>query len=123
MACEKGKKSALGFYSLTLKTYVPEDIGDNVQKFERVGSVPSIYLAMLGVSEHIQGRGVGKLLMADAFQRTLEIAEQVGVYALSLDADNDRVVAYYEKLGFSKFESEGRLMLIPLSSIRDALAD
>ncbi len=122
--CECGK--VLGFYSLVCAAYAPAVVGREANEiFSRVSSAPAIYLAHLGVDEPLQHCGFGKELMRDAFARVLEIAEQVGVYCLVLDAATDELVPFYGKFGFKLFaggESADRRMFIPIPTIRDALS-
>src|SRR3982074_813134 len=97
-------KRVLGFYSLVLKSLVPEDVSDVAKdKFERVEAVPAIYLAMLGVSDECAGGKIGKKLIRHAIERSLEIAELAGAFALALDALDDGVAGLYAELGFDLF--------------------
>ncbi len=61
-------------------------------------------------------------MMLDAMNKTLEIAERCGVYAMILDAVDAEKAEFYRKLGFYFF-LEGELsMFMPLSEIRAALS-
>lgn len=93
------------------------------------GAIPAAYLSMLGVSKPAQGRGLGTFLMADAFQRVLNAAGQIGLAALILDvldddgeAASDRRQAFYSALGFRSFPSQPRRMFITVEALRRAAA-
>lgn len=120
VAIIEGIECPVGFYSLSLMAYVPENVGTDAQaKFDRVKSVPAIYLAMLGVHREYQSRKIGRQLMQNAFDRALQIAENAGAYALALDAYSEAVALYYEKvLGFQRFNVGELKMYIPLAAIR-----
>lgn len=119
-----GIECPVGFYSLCLSAYVPENVGEDAQaKFERVNSVPAIYLAMLGVNKDYHRRGIGKQLMRNAFTRALAIAENAGAYALALDAHDESVANYYQKeLGFQRFNVGELKMYMPLASLRASMS-
>jgi hypothetical protein len=60
--------------------------------------------------------------MINAFKRALDVREQIGVYAITLHAFNDKVKENYEKLGYQVFADERKLgeypaMFIPLSTV------
>jgi len=76
---------------------------------------------MIGVQEEYQGCGLGRLFMLHAMKKTLEVADLVGLYALTLDALDDEVAARYQRWGFEKF-IEGELsMFIPVPTIRSMM--
>jgi GNAT superfamily N-acetyltransferase len=119
VACEKDDDAVAGFYSLCVGAFAPRDVGEEAEGlFGRVGSVPAIYLAMLGVDQRRQGSGVGNALIRDALGRALHIAQHVGTYMLALDAATDELVGYYRKLGFQLFAEGERRMFIPLATLR-----
>jgi GNAT superfamily N-acetyltransferase len=77
---------------------------------------------MIGIIERLQGNKIGKALMLHAFAKTLEVAEHIGVYALTLEAINDQKAATYKKWGFTPFIEGELLMFIPVATIRTALS-
>lgn len=99
----------IGFYGLTVMTFdikeKPVKMNDKAEnKFSRHGQIPTIYLTMLARDKERGPKGLGVLLLQDAFERALRIREDVGVYAMTLHAVNERVKSVYEDLGFEAFE-------------------
>jgi len=92
------KEHFLGFY--TLDTF---SIHRELFELERPSSlppaVPVIKLGMLGVDRSIQGRGIGKRLLRDAFLRVVEISHIAGCAGVYLLAE-ERAIGFYKKLGF-----------------------
>lgn len=109
VACQGESRSVLGYYYLALTSYkISEKNLDETanKKFERVEAVPAVYLGMIGVHAEYQRRGIGKQLMRDAIERTAQIAQHAGLYALTLDALEETVAAYYrEQFGFQTFKA------------------
>ncbi|WP_375764255.1 GNAT family N-acetyltransferase [Bradyrhizobium sp. Pha-3] len=121
VAVAPGTKKVLGFYSLVLKSLIPEEVSEAAKdKFERVNAVPAIYLAMIGVSDECAGGKIGKRLIGHAIQKALEISELAGAFALALDALDDEVAALYADLGFEFFTAGKLQMFLPLSVARAA---
>lgn len=122
VAVAPGTKKVLGFYSLTLKSLVPEHVSEKAEeKFSRVAAVPAIYLAMIGVTDLCAGGGIGKKLIAHGIARAVEISEIAGAFALALDALDDEVAQVYAALGFEPFTTGKLQMFLPLSVARESL--
>ncbi len=127
---------AVGYYYLVASSRNPNDMSPEAkEKFGRVNAAPCIYLGMLGVDKNYRKKNLGRILMMDAMQKTLEVANLIGIYALVLDALDDNLVIYYEKLGFKRFFSYAqsqkqpeeqtnidRSMFLPLTTIRETLS-
>lgn len=64
----------------------------------------SATIVSLGIKKEFQGLGIGKKIMHDVVQHL----RNMGIWriALTAEADNDRAISFYKKLGF---EIEGRL--------------
>jgi ribosomal protein S18 acetylase RimI-like enzyme len=58
-------------------------------------------------------QGVGPILIARAFAQTLTIAQSSGSFALIVDAKNDALAKWYERLGFTPFLDRPRQLFIP----------
>lgn len=119
VACDEGCIRVQGFYSLCVSTLAEKTIF-GLNKFGK-RPIPAVYLAMIGVTEERAGKGLGKVLMRDAFQRTLVVADNAGAYCLWLDAVDEEKAEFYAKLGFERIEPNQLRMYIPIETIRDAV--
>ena len=45
------------------------------------------------------------MLLADAIRRTVAVGDSVAIYAVIVDAENERAKAFYEKFGFVQLPS------------------
>ena len=79
---------------------------------------------MIAVDKEWQGNGIGKLMMAHAIEVTAEIAERAGTYALTLDANDEKLVEYYKQFGFQTFKQgkTGLEMFLPIKTLLQAIA-
>ena len=57
--------------------------------------VPIMLLARLAVDRRWQGQGVGKALLKDAMQRTLQAADIAGIRAFAVHAKDDDARKFY----------------------------
>jgi ribosomal protein S18 acetylase RimI-like enzyme len=124
VAIEGDCLDVLGYYYLCLTSYAVGAVDSTSdEKFSRDNAVPAVYLGMIGVHTKHDRAGIGRLLMRDAFRRTLIIADNAGTYALTLDAVDEDLAKYYEnKFDFQRFADGDLEMFLPLGTIRSALA-
>jgi len=83
--------------------------------------VPAFRIAKLAVDRKFQGKGVGSWLLRNALQRALEISGSVGVYAVLVDAIDDKAKGFYLKYGFIPLQDHGQTLFLPLATIRKAI--
>ncbi|MGV8939809.1 MAG: hypothetical protein ACOH2J_22050 [Allorhizobium sp.] len=128
IARKDSDETPIGFYGLTVMTF---DVGMNEtadKKFSRHGQIPTVYLTMLARDSKRGPRGLGEILLTDALNRALRIREDVGIYAMTLHALNEKVRAIYEGAGFEAFSGtlpteEGYVpMFIMLDKVAASLA-
>lgn len=79
---------------------------------------PILRIGRLAVDRHQQGRGTGQHLMSFALQLALEFSQQVGLYAVLVDAKNDRAKAFYESLGFVATLDDPLCLYLPISTLQ-----
>jgi GNAT superfamily N-acetyltransferase len=72
--------------------------------------IPAVLLAKCALDAHLQGRGLGAVLVADALRRVVTVSEIVGTRLVVVDALDESVVPFYEKLGFHRLPGTLRLV-------------
>lgn len=83
--------------------------------------IPVIVLGRLAVDSRHQGKGVGKHLMREAMQRTLEASRLIGARALMVHAIDDEAVSFYVPYGFQTFPTNSRTLFLPIETIANSL--
>lgn len=83
--------------------------------------IPVVILARLAVDRRLQGRGIGKALLAEAAKRVLAAGESIGVRGLVVHALDDQAAAFYRSLGFEPAPAQPLTLMIPLSRLRASL--
>lgn len=103
----------LGYYSLSSLSIackkLPPDIAKKLPRYP----IPAVLLGRLAVSQTIQKNGIGELLLVDAIKRVKTI-DQIGIYAMIVDALNMNVVPFYLKYGFSYLQANSTQLFLPL---------
>jgi len=126
---EDGEGPILGYYALNahaLET-VDNPPPEMVRHAPRSGSIPAVYLSMIAVDQRQQGRGLGRILLADALDQASAAAERIGIKAVVLDVIEDggpevaeRRRAFYLAMGFQPFPSRPTRLFIGIDTVRAA---
>jgi ribosomal protein S18 acetylase RimI-like enzyme len=76
-----------------------------------------VLLGRLAVAESCQGMGLGSVLLADALQRIAQASQVMAVYAVVVDALNDRAAEFYRQFGFIPLPSQPLKLFLPVDSV------
>jgi len=108
----------LGFYTLSALTIdvsaLPEDQARRLPRHP----VPTALIGRLAVDRSAQGKGLGRVLLADAIQRTLGASEEVAIHAMVVDAKNETARRFYQAHGFLALRDQPMRLFMPLRSGR-----
>ena len=114
---ESDNETVQGHYTLSALSIdlsaLPSDFAKKLPKHP----IPDALIGRLAVSSESQRTGIGKLLLADAIQRTLAVSDEIAVYAMVVDALNTEAKAFYRSFGFIKLSSDTNRLFLPLKSI------
>jgi ribosomal protein S18 acetylase RimI-like enzyme len=105
-----------GYYSLSAASFEKDELPPAVAKRLPHYPVPAAILGRLAVDGADQGRGLGEALLLDAIRRVVRASATLAIYAMVVDAKNDRAVAFYQRYGFRAFASERRPFFLPLET-------
>lgn len=83
--------------------------------------IPVFVLGRLAVDSRHQGGGLGKALLKEAIQRTLEASRTIGARALIVHAVDDAAIGYYASFGFRRFPTGSRTLFLPVESLAASL--
>jgi hypothetical protein len=110
-----------GYYGLTATSISIDATTEAVRKrLPPHFPVPAILLARLAVATVDQGKGLGRSLLADALERIVLAAEQVGVRAILVDAIDDEAAAFNRHYGFD-CALDPRTLMIPVSDLKASM--
>lgn len=83
---------------------------------------PLLRIGRLAVDQHHQGQGTGQRLMSFALQMALEFSQQVGLYAVVVDAKHENARAFYEALGFRSTLDDPLCLYLPISTLQKSFS-
>jgi GNAT superfamily N-acetyltransferase len=103
----------VGFYSLSSLSLALESLpGEIAHKLPRYDAIPAALIGRLARDERVRGQGVGELLVADAIQRILGAGLSIAVFAIVVDAKDERAVEFYKAFGFRMFPLQPRRLFL-----------
>lgn len=117
MCCEDGDHTILGYYTLRSLSIDLSSLPGNRARRLPKHPVPAALIGRLAVSERAQGQGIGKMLLADAVERTLAASENIAIYALVVDAKDEDAKQFYESFGFTQLLDQAQRLFLPLISL------
>ena len=113
----------MGYYSLVFGTVRWEDSPVAMQdELPSVYPVPVMLFARFAVEKKMQGHGIGRALLKDAFLRTIEASQIGGLAAIVVDAIDDKIMAFYESYGFTKCSVAERRLMVSIKDVRSWLS-
>src|SRR5205823_4592752 len=81
MAVRSSSTAISGFYSIRMGEVVYDRLPADRRKGLPKYSLPVVHLARLAVDERERGKGLGELLLLDAFERAVRLAAVIGATA------------------------------------------
>jgi len=66
---------------------------------------------------------LGQILLVDAMEKVIRVAELSGCIGLIVDAKDDKAARFYLEFGFRQAPENGLLLFMPLPEIQKLLQD
>ena len=82
--------------------------------------IPALRIARLAIDKELQGKGIGRWLLAQAFIKIVQVADVTGIYFIVVDA-KETSKAFYEHYGFIKFNDKELTYFILVDTVRKAI--
>lgn len=79
---------------------------------------PILRIGRLAVDQKQQGQGIGQRLMSFALQMALDFSQQVGLYAIVVDAKYEQACKFYETLGFTATLDDPLCLYLPVVTLQ-----
>jgi GNAT superfamily N-acetyltransferase len=117
-----GGEVIVGYHTLTVGQVILEDAPDRLKRGLAKHPIPIMLLARLAIDRRWQGRGVGKALLRDAMQRTLQAADIAGIRALAVHAKDEEARHFYEHFDFAPSPADPMHLFVLLKDVRRVLS-
>ena len=113
-------EDVIGYFTLAAAQVLFEDIPDNYRAKLPRYPIPALRIARLAVGKNLQGKGIGKWLLTQAFIKIIHVAEITGLYFIIVDA-KETSKSFYEHYGFIKFNDKELSYFLTVDTVRKAM--
>jgi GNAT superfamily N-acetyltransferase len=121
VAVPQGDKRVIGYYTLAAGAVTFERLPTQASRKLPKHPIPVILLARLAVDQSSRGKRLGEGLLLDALQRSLDLSDRLGAYAVEVDALDDSAAAFYVKYGFAPLLDNPKHLYLPLAAVEKSL--
>jgi GNAT superfamily N-acetyltransferase len=111
----------IGYHTLAVGEVSREEAPERLTKGLARHPVPIMLLARLAVDRRWQAKGVGKALLKDAMQRTLQAADIAGIRAFAVHAKDEDARKFYEKFDFIHSPTDPMHLFVLIKDVRRML--
>lgn len=114
-------EAIIGYHTLAVGQVTIDDAPARLTKGLAKHPVPIMLLARLATDRRWQGQGVGRALLKDEIQRTLQAADIAGIRALAVHAKDREARRFYEHFDFVPSPTDPLHLFILPKDLRRAL--
>ena len=79
--------------------------------------VPALLIRQLAVDERFKGHKIGASIIQRMIKYAFDITEYVHFPVIIVDAHTEKLVSYYQEMGFRKFKDKGLRLFMPMVEI------
>ena len=112
----RGPGEIAGYYTISAasieKSVLPSKMAQKLPHYP----VPVAVIGRLAVGDANQGQGLGGALLLDAVRRVIRASDAIAVYAIVVDAKNERARDFYRRYGFAPLSSPQHRLFLPLQT-------
>ena len=117
------ERGIVGFYTLSSFTLAIADLPPEYAKhLPRYDLIPSALIGRLARDQKVRGQGVGDLLLADAVRRVIGASRSLAVFAIVVEATDEKAAAFYRDFGFAPFPSRPLRLFMPMTEAAEAIS-
>lgn len=106
------KTKVLGFYTLATGCLKFDTLPEAMKHPKYPVSIAR--LARLATDLQHQGKGIGGFLLYDALQKIKMASELVGIYAVVVDAKDEKAKSFYQRYGFVSLQESALTLCLPM---------
>lgn len=118
--CDDNK--VVGYYSLSAGAINRESAPKSMQR-NMPDPLPVFVLGRLAIDKNYHNKGLGSALLRDAMIRSVNIAQDVGAFAILIHALSDQAKQFYISRGFVESPIQPMTLFMTLATIRAILAE
>jgi GNAT superfamily N-acetyltransferase len=112
------KPKIFGYYTISSGAVEFEILTQEQKKKLPRYPVPVSHIGRLAVDKTATGYRLGEFLLIDAFRRTLNVADEIGIHAIEVHALDQDAKSFYLKYGFTELLDDPFHLYLSIKTIR-----
>jgi len=116
------EKRLIGFYTLSAASIAAEELPEKLIKKLPKYPIPAILIGRLAIDISHQGKGLGSILLMDAIKRSIRGGELLGIFAILVDAKDEKAKSFYEHFGFTALEQNALRLFLPVQTALEVVS-
>ena len=118
VAAPEGEEAVVGYHALSAGSVTYAHLPPELARHLPRHPVPTAHLGRLAVDRRFQNQGLGTFLLLDALKRVKDLADKIGICAVTVWALSDRARAFYLARGFEPLLNHPSNLFLPMVRIR-----
>ncbi|QKQ76291.1 GNAT family N-acetyltransferase [Nostoc sp. TCL240-02] len=106
-----------GYYTVSASIIEYESLPEYCQSGMPAYPIPAMLIERLAVDNSVKGQGLGGELLADALYRAVRVSQEIGMYAVRVDAIDLQAKEFYLKYEFIPFQDNKLSLFLPIATI------
>ena len=106
-----------GFYTLSNYCIAHEGMGAVIKR-NMPNPIPAVLLGRLAVSRQYQGKGIGRILLRHAIEKSCKVAEITGAVLLITEPIDAAAMCFYTRCGFESIGAQLPFLAVNLHKIK-----
>lgn len=116
------KKEVIGYYCLAAGAIGRSSAPKSMQR-NMPDSLPVLILGRLAIDKKYHNKGLGSALLRDAMMRSVNIAEDAGIFAILIHSLTEQAKRFYISRGFIESPLDSMTLFMTLETIRTILTE
>jgi len=106
-----------GYYTVSASVIEYESLPEAYHRGMPAYPIPAMLIGRLAVDNSVKGQGLGGELLADALYRAVRASQEIGIYAVRVDAIDFQAKEFYLKYEFIPFQNNELSLFLPMATI------
>jgi predicted GNAT family N-acyltransferase len=98
---------------------LPSELAEHLPRYDLI---PAALIGRLARDQRVRGEGLGDLLLADAVRRVIDASSSLAIFAIVVEATDEKAAAFYRSFGFTPPPSRPLRLFMPVSEAAEAVS-